>query len=87
MFLFRAVWWLLTLPFRVVGWTVGLLLWVALLPFQLVFGVLRLFGVGRLVPLALSAGALYFLYRLVSDPPVELSHTETAPLPRNRVPA
>lgn len=68
MFLFRALWWLLLLPFRLVLFVVGLALWVLVLPLRLVFGVLGLFGLGRLLQLGIIVSLGYFFYRLVNDP-------------------
>jgi hypothetical protein len=68
MFLFRVLWWLLLLPFRLVLFVVGLALWVLVLPLRLVFCVLGLFGLGRLLQLGIIVSLGYFFYRLVNDP-------------------
>jgi hypothetical protein len=68
MILFRLLWWLLTLPFRLVLFVVGLALWLVVLPLRLLFGILGLFGLGRLTQLGIIVSLGYFLYRLVNDP-------------------
>ena len=76
MMLFRSLWWLLTLPIRLVLWVVGLALWILFLPPRLLVGVLGLFGLGRLLQLGIIAGLGYFFYRLVNEPG---SRDEAAP--------
>ena len=68
MILFRSLWWLLTLPIRLVLWVAGLALWVLFLPLRLLFGVLGLFGLGRLLQLGVIVTLGYFFYRLVNEP-------------------
>jgi hypothetical protein len=68
MMLIRSLWWLLTLPLRLVLWVVGLALWILFLPLRLLFGFLGLLGLGRLLQLGIIAGLGYFFYRLVNDP-------------------
>jgi hypothetical protein len=68
MILFRSLWWLLTLPIRLVLWVAGLALWVLFLPLRLLFGVLGLFGLGRLLQLGIIVTLGYFFYRLVNEP-------------------
>ena len=70
MFLFKALFWLVTLPIRLVLWVVGLGLWVIFLPLRIVFGVLGMIGFSRLFQLAAVAGIGYFFYRLVNETPV-----------------
>ncbi len=69
MFLFKFAFWLLTLPFRLVFWAIGLTLWVLTLPLRVVFGILGLIGFGRILQLGLIAGVGYFFYRLVNEAP------------------
>ena len=69
MTVFRILWWLVTLPFRLVLWVVGLALWVVTLPVRIVFGALGFVGLGRLLQLGVIAGLGYFFYRLVNEPP------------------
>ena len=64
MILFRVLFWLLALPFRLVFWVVGLALWLLTLPLRLVFGFLGLIGFGRLLQLAVIGGVGYFLHGL-----------------------
>ena len=67
MFLFRFLFWLIALPFRLLFWTLGLVLWVLTLPLRIVFGILGFIGLGRILQLGIVAGVGYFFYRLVSD--------------------
>ncbi|HEX2035911.1 MAG TPA: hypothetical protein VHS99_17160 [Chloroflexota bacterium] len=67
MFLFRLLFWLLSLPFRIVFWVVGLVLWVVFLPVRLVLGLLGLIGFGRLLSLGTMAAVGYFVYRLLNE--------------------
>ncbi len=69
MFLFRLLFWLIALPFRLVFWVLGVALWVLTLPLRLVFGFLRFIGFGRLLQLGVIAAIGYFFYRLVNEPP------------------
>jgi hypothetical protein len=68
MILFRTVWWLVSLPVRLLLWAVGLTLWLLLLPLRLVFGVVGFIGLGRLAQLGVLASIGYFAYRLVNGP-------------------
>ena len=68
MILFRSLWWLLTLPIRLVLWVAGLALWILFLPLRLLFGVLGLFGTGRLLKAGIIVGLGYFFHRLVNEP-------------------
>ena len=69
MFLFRALWWLVSLPFRLVLFLLGLALWVLTLPLRIVFGVLGMIGFSRLLQVGVVAVIGYFLYRLVNEAP------------------
>jgi hypothetical protein len=62
------LWWLVTLPFRLVLLALGIVLWVVLRPFRLFFGVLGLIGVGRLLQLGVIVGLGYLFRRLVFGP-------------------
>ena len=67
MFLFKLLFWLLALPFRLLFWVLGMALWVLTLPLRIVFGILGFIGIGRLVQLGIVAGVGYFFYRLVNE--------------------
>lgn len=71
MFLFRILFWLIALPFRLVFWALGLALWVLTLPLRILFGFLGLIGIGRLLQLGVIAALGYFFYRLVNESPSE----------------
>jgi hypothetical protein len=78
--LFRVLWWLVALPFRLVLLALGVVLWMVLRPFRLFFGVLSLLGAGRLLQLGLIVGLGYLFRRLVfgSGPPqARISETDT----------
>ena len=68
MFLIKFLFWLITLPIRLVFWVVGLALWVITLPLRILFAILGLIGFGRLLQLGVVAGVGYFFYRLVNEP-------------------
>jgi hypothetical protein len=67
MILFKALFWLIALPFRIVFWVVGLVLWVLTLPLRIVFGILGFLGFARLFQLAFLAAAGYYVYRLINQ--------------------
>ena len=80
MILFRALWWLVALPFRLVLLVLRVLLWVVVSPIRLLFGVLGLIGVGRVLQLGVIVGLGYLFRRLVfgSGPqPGRLPPTDT----------
>jgi len=66
MFLFRFLFWLLLLPFRLVFFVIGWALWVLTLPVRMLFGILGLIGLWRIVQLGIISGTGYFFYRLVN---------------------
>ncbi len=72
-FLFRSIFWLVTLPIRLLLFLLGVVLWIVTLPVRIVFGILRLIGIGRIFQLAALGAAGYFVYRLVSTEPEELT--------------
>ena len=57
-FLFPLIGFVLTLPFRILGWVIGLLGWMLLLPLILVGAVL---GMGALVIAALIGGTIFLV--------------------------
>ena len=61
MFILGALWWLLTIPVRLVLWAIGLALWVLFLPLRLVLGLLGLIGGGKLLQAGVIAGLGYWL--------------------------
>ena len=69
MFLIKFLFWLITLPIRIVLWVIGLALWVLTLPIRILFTILGLIGFGRLLQLGIVGGIGYFFYRLVTEPP------------------
>ena len=71
MFLLGALWWLFTIPIRLVLWVIGLALWALFLPLRLVLGLLGLIGGGRLLRAGVVAGIGYFFYRLINEPAPE----------------
>ncbi len=73
MFLFKLLWWIVTLPFRLALFALGLVFWVLTLPLRIVFGVLGLIGFGRLIQLAIVSAVGYFCYKLVNPEPDDLA--------------
>lgn len=67
MFLLKFVFWVITLPVRLVFFAIGTTLWVVTLPLRMVFSVLALIGFSRLFQLAVAGGVGYALYRLVNS--------------------
>lgn len=67
MFVLNGLMWIVSLPFRLIVWMVGLALWVVALPFRIVWSILSFFGIGRLLTFATLGIAGYALYRLVND--------------------
>lgn len=67
MFLIKFLFWLITLPIRLVFWVVGLALWLLTLPLRIVFGILGFIGFGRLLQLSFLAAIGYYFYRLLAS--------------------
>lgn len=67
MFLIKLLFWLLTLPFRLLFFILGLALWVLTLPLRITFGILGIIGLWRIMQLGLVAGIGYFFYRLINE--------------------
>ena len=67
MFVLNGLLWIVSLPFRLIVWMVGLALWIVALPFRIVWSILSFFGIGRLLTFATLGIAGYALYRLVND--------------------
>lgn len=66
MFLIRSLFWLVTLPIRLVLWVLGLALWLLTLPIRIPFKILSLIGFMRVVQLGILGALGYFFYRLVN---------------------
>jgi hypothetical protein len=76
--LFWTLAWLLTLPFRLALFLLGVVLWIVTLPLRIIFGVLVLIGLGRILQLIVFGSAAYAVYRLVSGPPDEATPPATS---------
>ncbi len=64
----KTVFWLVLLPFRLIGWAVGAVVMVFATAFAIVIGLLAILA--PLIPLAIVAGLFYGLYRLMRRPAV-----------------
>ena len=62
----KTVFWLVLLPFRLVGWAIGAVVMVVATAFAILIGLVALLA--PLIPLAIVAGLIYGLYRLVRRP-------------------
>lgn len=63
----KSVFWLILLPFRLIGWAVGAVFMLIGTAFAIVAGLAVLLA--PLIPLAIVAGIGYGIYRLVRRPP------------------
>jgi hypothetical protein len=79
MVLFKLLFWLLALPFRLLFWVVGWTLWLLFLPLRLVFALLGFIGVGRLLQLGALAAIGYYVYRLMNEETERPDAFEPAP--------
>lgn len=66
LFVLKSIFWLVLLPFRLIGWAVGAVVMVFATAFALVIGLLAVLA--PLIPLAIVAALIYGLYRLVRRP-------------------
>lgn len=62
----KSVFWLILLPFRLIGWAVGAVVMLVATMFAIGIGLVMLLA--PLIPLAIVAGLGYGLYRLVRRP-------------------
>jgi hypothetical protein len=80
MFLFKLLFWLIALPFRLVFFVVGLALWVLTLPLRIVFSILGLFGIGRILQLGVIANDHPAdSFNTVASQPTTTSELKSAP--------
>jgi hypothetical protein len=86
MFLIKLLFWLLTLPFRLLLFALGVVFWVLTLPLRIVFGMLGFVGFGRLLQVGVVAGLGYFFYKLVNPTSEDLPPPPTE-AELNRVPS
>ncbi|HEU5315114.1 MAG TPA: hypothetical protein VFX49_03335 [Chloroflexota bacterium] len=87
MFLVKLVWFLVTLPFRLALFAMGLAFWVLTLPLRIVFGTLALIGLGRVAQLAIVGAVGYFFYKLVNPDPEDLLPPAPTQAELNKVPS
>jgi hypothetical protein len=66
LFVLKSIFWLVLLPFRLIGWAVGAVVMVFATAFAIVIGLLAVLA--PLIPLAIVAALIYGLYRLVRRP-------------------
>jgi hypothetical protein len=87
MFLVKLIWFVFTLPIRLGLFAIGVAFWVLTLPLRIVFGILGLFGLGRLAQLALVGAVGYFFYKLVNPEPEDLLPPGPSAAELNKVPS
>ncbi len=63
----KAVFWLVLLPLRLLGWAFGAVLMVVVTAFAIVIGLLAILA--PFIPLAIVGGLIYGVYRLVRRTP------------------
>ncbi len=81
MFLFKLVFWLVTLPIRLALFAAGIGLWVLTLPLRIVFGILGIIGLGRIIQLGVVGAVGYFFYKLVNEEQSSASELLSTPSP------
>jgi len=67
LFVLKSVFWLVLLPFRLIGWAVGAVFMLIGTAFAILLGLAVLLA--PLIPLAIVVGIGYGIYRLVRRPP------------------
>jgi hypothetical protein len=87
MFLIKFLFWLVTLPIRLVLFALGLAFWIVTLPIRIVFGILGFIGFGRLLQLATVGAVGYFMYKLVNPDPEDLAPPPPSAADLNSVPS
>lgn len=87
MFLIKGIFWLVTLPIRLVLFALGLAFWVLTLPLRVTFGILGMIGFMRLVQLAIVGALGYFCYKLVNPEPDDLLPPAPTASDLNKVPS
>jgi hypothetical protein len=66
LFVLKSIFWLVLLPFRLIGWAVGAVVMLVATAFAIVIGLLAILA--PLIPLAIVAGLIYGVYRLMRRP-------------------
>ncbi len=66
LFVLKSIFWLVLLPFRLIGWAVGAVVMVFATAFAILIGLAVILA--PLVPLAIVVGLIYGLYRLMRRP-------------------
>jgi hypothetical protein len=66
LFVLKSIFWLVLLPFRLIGWAVGAVVMVFATAFAILIGLMALLA--PLIPLAIVAGLIYGVYRLMRGP-------------------
>jgi len=65
-FVLKSIFWLVFLPFRIIGWAVGAVFMLIGTAFAILIGLAALLA--PLIPLAIVAGLIYGVYRLIRRP-------------------
>ncbi len=68
LFVLKSIFWLVFLPFRLLGWAVSAVVMLVATAFAIVIGLLAILA--PLIPLAIVAGLIYGVYRLVRRPAI-----------------
>jgi len=66
LFVLKSIFWLVLLPFRLIGWAVGAVVMVFATAFAILIGLMALLA--PLIPLVIVGGLIYGLYRLMRRP-------------------
>ena len=66
LFVLKSIFWLVFLPFRLIGWAVWAVVMLVATAFAIVIGLLAILA--PLIPLAIVAGLIYGVYRLMRRP-------------------
>lgn len=66
LFVLKSIFWLVLLPFRIIGWAVGAVFMLFATAFAILIGLAAILA--PLIPLAIVAGLIYGVYRLIRRP-------------------
>jgi hypothetical protein len=66
LFVVKSIFWLVFLPFRIIGWAVGAVFMVIGTAFAILIGLAAILA--PLIPLAIVVGLIYGVYRLMRRP-------------------
>jgi hypothetical protein len=66
LFVLKSIFWLVFLPFRIIGWAVGAVFMLIGTAFAILIGLAAILA--PLIPLAIVVGLIYGVYRLIRRP-------------------